>query len=124
MPTNKLLSAPHFGWHMPLQVGHPFEPGRQVTHYLDEVSLPDNVDLPVQLPPAYAMLHRIDTGLSQMWRPPDEMRNQFPIFRLAREGGDTRFQFMPGYPELLSIRDVPPSSAISKQLSSEKKKER
>lgn len=41
----------------------------------------------------------------RMWMPSEEMRGNYPLFRLAREGGATRLQFLPGYPELLRIHD-------------------
>lgn len=34
----------------------------------------------------------------QMWMPDESMRGQYPLFRLARDEGRTRLQFMPGYP--------------------------
>jgi hypothetical protein len=57
----------------------------------------------------------------RMWQPSDEQRGAFPLFRFAKEGNTTSAAFMPGYPQLLTIRDVPTSPTISKQLVSDKK---
>jgi hypothetical protein len=47
-------------------------------------------------------MHALD-DYSRMWMPDDSTRGRYPLFRMAREGGGTRLQFMPGYPELLRL---------------------
>ena len=42
--------------------------------------------------------------MRQAWMPPDDMRGQFPLFRVSREGGSTSLQFLPGYPQLGEIK--------------------
>jgi hypothetical protein len=79
--------------------GVPFEPGRRVTRYFEEVEVPD-IGLPIRLPPVYRQQFSIEADLSQMWMPPADMRGRFPIFRIAREGNTARLQWMPGYPSI------------------------
>ena len=38
--------------------------------------------------------------MRRTWMPEPEQRQQFPLFRLEREGETSRMQFMPGYPQL------------------------
>jgi hypothetical protein len=94
--------GPAFWLAYALTGGQAFEPHRTTTTYFEEVATPDT-GLPIPTPPMYAMRHRIDNDYSQMWMPDDTTRGSYPLFRMAREGGGTRLQFMPGYPELLRL---------------------
>lgn len=38
--------------------------------------------------------------MGRTWMPEGDQRQQFPMFRLERQGETSRMQFMPGYPEL------------------------
>ena len=35
---------------------------------------------------------------SNAWTAPEEMRGQYPLFRVSRMGGETQFRLLPGYP--------------------------
>lgn len=47
------------------------------------------------LPSSY---HGSEHDMSQTWRPPADMPRDYPLFRIARSGDETRFQLLPGYP--------------------------
>jgi hypothetical protein len=82
--------GPAFWLAYTLTGGQAFEPHKEITFVPSTTA-------------AWGMAPRVESDYSRMWMPDDTTRGRYPLFRMAREGGGTRLQFMPGYPELLRL---------------------